>query len=196
VRVTPGADPSRTAISEYYEVPLPGYGPRGGDVDTNGVFWVSLASGHLGRFVRGNCKVLSGPAATGKHCPEGWTFHPLPGPQLRDVKSPGSAETSYYTWVDWMGILGLGKNVPIAMGNGADAVHALVKGEFVTLHIPYPQGVFPKNLDGRIDSEAAGWKGRGLWTTSGTRTPFHGEAGKDERPKVVKLQMRPHPLAN
>jgi hypothetical protein len=195
VRVAPGANPTYTAISEYYEVPLPGYGPRGGDIDTNGVFWVSLASGHLGRFVRGSCKVLNGPTATGKHCPEGWTFHQLPGPQLRDVKSPGSAEISYYTWVDWVGTLGLGKNVPIAMGNGADALHALVKGEFVTLHIPYPQGVFPKNVDGRIDDEARGWKGRGLWTTSGTRTLFHSESGKDGNQKVVKLQMRPHPLA-
>ena len=195
VRTAPGANPTYTAISEYYEVPLPGYGPRGGDIDTNGVFWVSLASGHLGRFVRGSCKVLNGAAATGKHCPEGWTFYQLPGPQLRDVKSPGSAEISYYTWVDWVGTLGLGKNVPIAMGNGADAVHALMKGEFVTLHIPYPQGVFPKNVDGRIDNEAAGWKGRGLWTTSGTRTLFHSESGTEGSQKVVKLQMRPSPLA-
>jgi hypothetical protein len=195
VRVVPGADPARTALAEYYEVPSPGYGPRGGDVDTNGVYWVALASGHLGRFVRASCKATNGPRATGRHCREGWTFYPLPGPQMRDVKAPGSAELSYEAWVDWFGILGLGKNVPIAMGSGADALHALVKGKFVTLHIPYPQGVFPKHLDGRIDSEAAGWKGRGLWTTSGARTLLAGENGREERPKVVKLQMRPHPLA-
>jgi hypothetical protein len=195
VRVAPGKDPARTALSEYYEVPLPGFGPRGGDIDTNGTFWVSLASGHLGRFDRGKCKVLNGPQATGRHCPEGWTFHAFPGPQLRDVKSPGSAEISYYTWVDWQGILGLGKNVPIATGNGADALHALVKGEFVTLHIPYPQGVFPKNVDGRIDDENTGWKGKGIWTTSGTRALFHGESGKEGGQKVVKVQVRPSPLA-
>ena len=195
VRVDPGANPSFTALSEYYEVPLPGFGPRGGDVDTNGTFWVSLASGHLGRFERGKCRLLKGPAATGRHCPEGWSFFAFPGPQLRDVKSPGSAEVSYYTWVDWFGVLGLGMKVPIATGNGADALHALVKGEFVTLHLPYPQGIFPKNVDGRIDDEGAGWKGRGLWTTSGTRALFHGESGKDGRQKVVKLQLRPHPLA-
>ncbi len=195
VRVVPGSDPARTALSEYYEVPLPGYGPRGGDVDTNGVYWVSLASGHLGRFVRASCKATNGPSATGRHCREGWTFYPLPGPQMRDVKAPGSAEVSYSTWVDWFGTLGLGKNVPIAIGHGADAVHALVKGKFVTLHIPYPQGVFPKNVDGRIDSDTAGWKGRGLWTTSGTRTLLQSESGNDARPKVVKLQMRPSPLA-
>jgi len=60
---------------------LPGFGPRGGDIDNNGVFWVSLASGHLGSFDRRKCKVLNGPTATGKHCPEGWTLYQLPGPQ-------------------------------------------------------------------------------------------------------------------
>jgi len=64
--------------------------------------------------------VTNGPTATGKHCPEGWTLHQFPGPQLRDVKDPGSAETSYYVWVDLFNVLGLGKNVPIAMGNGSD----------------------------------------------------------------------------
>jgi hypothetical protein len=187
VRVAPGADPARSALAEYYEVPAPGYGPRGGDVDTNGVYWVSLASGHLGRFVRASCKVTNGPAATGKHCREGWTLYPLPGIELSEVKAPG-AEASPATWVDWYGILGLGRNVPIALGSGVDAVHALVKGKFVTLHIPHPQGLFPRSIDGRIDSDAAGWKGRGLWTASGA-------AASDARPKVVKLQMRPNPLA-
>jgi hypothetical protein len=194
-RVAPGKDPVSTALTEYYEVPMPGYAPRGADVGSDGVFWVSLSSGHLGAFDRRKCKVLNGPTATGKHCPEGWTLYQFPGPQLRDVKTPGSAEISYYTWVDWEGILGLGKNVPIAMGNGSDAVHALVKGEFVTLHIPYPSGVFPKNVDGRIDDANAGWKGRGIWTTSGTRTLFHSESGKEGNHKAVKLQLRPSPLA-
>ena len=46
-----------------------------------------------------------------------------------------------------------------------------------------------------IDDEKQGWKGRGLWTTSGTRALFHSESGKEGSPKVVKLQMRPDPLA-
>ena len=49
----------------------------------DGVYWVALASGHVGSFDRRKCKVLNGPTATGKHCPEGWTLHQLPGPQLR-----------------------------------------------------------------------------------------------------------------
>ena len=57
-------DPTHTALTEIYEPPLPGYGPRGGDIDSNGVFWASLASGHLASFDGRKCKVLNGPTAT------------------------------------------------------------------------------------------------------------------------------------
>src|SRR5205823_15086518 len=63
----PGPNPSETALAEIYEPPLPGYGPRGGDIDRNGVFWASLASGHLASFDRSKCKgSLNGPNATGR----------------------------------------------------------------------------------------------------------------------------------
>jgi hypothetical protein len=195
IRVVPGSDPTNTALTEVYELPLPGYGPRGGDIGADGVFWLSLSSGHLASFDRRKCKVTNGPTATGKHCPEGWTLHRFPGPQLRNVKDPGSAETSYYVWVDWFNVLGLGENVPIAMGNGSDSIMPFVDGKFIVLRLPYPSGLFPKNVDGRIDDERVGWKGRGLWTTTGTRTPYHLEGGKANRPKAIKIQLRPDPLA-
>jgi hypothetical protein len=196
VRVTPGDDPTHTALTEFYEVPAPGFGPRGGDVDTDGVFWVSLASGHLGSFDRRKCKgPLNGPNATGKHCPEGWTLHQLPGPQFRTVSEPGSVEGSYYVWVDWFDTFGLGRNVPFAMANLNDAIYALVDGRLVTLRVPYPMGMFAKNVDGRIDDANVGWKGRGLWTTTGTRTFYHNEGGKGSRPQAIKIQLRPDPLA-
>jgi hypothetical protein len=195
VRVVPGSDPANTAITEVYEAPLPGFGPRGGDIDLDGVYWVALASGHLGQFDRRKCKVTNGPTATGAHCPEGWTLHQFPGPQLRDVKTPGSAEASYYVWVDHAGIMGLGKNVPIAMGNLSDSILAFVDGSFKRFIVPYPSGVFPKNVDGRIDDPKAGWKGKGIWSTSGTRTLFHTENGKEGRHKAIKFQLRPTPLA-
>jgi hypothetical protein len=195
VRVNPGADPTHTALTEIYEPPFPGYGPRGGDIDRNGVFWVSLSSGHLGRFDRTRCKVLNGPRATGRHCPEGWTLYPLPGPQFRDVKDAGSAEASYFTWIDQFNTFGLGDNVPIVTGNMSDAYFALVDGRFVTLRVPYPMGFFAKWSEGRIDDASAGWKGRGLWATSSNRTLFHVEGGKENRPKVIRFQLRPDPLA-
>jgi hypothetical protein len=97
--------------------------------------------------------------------------------------------------VDQFGTAGLGQGVPMATGNLNDAVLALVDGKFVTLRVPYPLSYYIKGMDGRIDDPNAGWKGRGLWTTTGTRTPFHMEGGKGTRPKVVKFQVRPDPLA-
>ena len=195
VRVDPGPDPTHTALTEIYEPPFPGYGPRGGDIDRDGVFWASLASGHLARFDRKKCTVLNGPTATGKHCPEGWTLYPFPGPQFKDVTESGSAEASYFTWVDQFDTSGLGKNVPIATGNLNDALLALVDGKFVTLRVPYPIGYFTKWMDGRIDDPNAGWKGKALWSTYSTRTMFHLETGKGTLPKVVRFQLRPDPLA-
>ncbi|MDP2238751.1 MAG: carboxypeptidase-like regulatory domain-containing protein [Burkholderiales bacterium] len=195
IRVAPGEDPTHTALAEVYEPPFPGYGPRGGDMGNDGIYWASLASGHLGRFDRSKCKVLNGPTATGKHCPEGWALYQFPGPQFRDVKDSGSAEASYYTWVDQFDIFGLGKNVPLATGNMSDAYFALVGGKWVTLRVPYPMGFFAKWGEGRIDDPAGGWKGRALWATSSDRTIFHSEGGTQNRPKVIKFQLRPDPLA-
>ena len=195
VRIAPGSDPTHTALTEIYEPPFPGYGPRGGDISRDGIYWASLASGHLGKFDRSKCKVLNGPTATGKHCPEGWTLYKFPGPQFKDVKDDGSAEASYYTWVDQFNTLGLGANVPIATGNMNDSYFALVDGKFVTFRVPYPMGFFTKWSEGRIDDPNVGWKGKGLWATSSTRTVFHVEGGKENRPKVFHFQLRPDPLA-
>jgi hypothetical protein len=197
VRVNPGPDPTRSALTEIYEPLLPGYGPRGGDIDRDGVFWASLSSGHLASFDRRKCKgPLNGPAATGKHCPEGWTLYPFPGPQFKGVADQGSVESSYYTWVDQFDTFGLGKNVPIATGNLNEGLLALVDGKFVVLRVPYPLGYYAKWLDGRIDDASKGWKGRGLWSTVATRAPFHMEGGKGTRPKVVRFQLRPSPLTD
>ena len=196
VRVAPGADPTHTALTEVYEVPFPGYGPRGGDIGRDGIYWASLASGHLGKFDRSQCKgPLNGPKATGKHCPEGWTLYRFPGPQFRGVDDDGSAEASYYTWVDQFNTLGLGENVPIATGNMSDSYFALVDGKWVTLRVPYLMGFFAKWAEGRIDDPGAGWNGRSLWATYSTRTVFHVEGGTQNRPKVVRFQLRPSPLA-
>ena len=186
----------KTQLSEIYAPPLPGYGGRGGDIDRNGVFWTSLASGHLGEFDRRKCKVLNGPTATGDHCPEGWKLHRMPGPTFESgVDAEHSVEASYYTWVDWYNVSGFGENTPIATGNQNSSLLAFVKGQWVNMVVPYPMGFFTKWVEGRIDDPSGGWKGRGLWTTYSNRTMFHLEGGKENRPKVVKFQIRPDPLA-
>jgi hypothetical protein len=201
VRLDPGSNPPETALAEVYQPPYqdpknPGFSPRGGDVDRNGVYWAALASGHMASFDRRKCKgPLNGPAATGQHCPEGWTLYAEPLPQMKGVADPGSAEGSYYTWVDQFDTSGLGRNTPINTGNGSEALLALKDGKWVVMRVPYPLGFYTKWMDGRIDDPKAGWKGRGLWATVSTRTPFHMEGGKGTTSKVYKLQMRPDPLA-
>jgi hypothetical protein len=204
IRVVPGANPPETTLTEYYEVPwnnpkapVSGYSPRGMDIDRNGVAWVALGSGHLASFDRRKCKgPLNGPTAIGQHCPEGWTLYPTPGPNFKNVKDSGSADSHYYDWVDQFDTLGLGKNTPIVTGNSSDSLIALVNGKWVVMRVPYPLGFFAKGMDGRIDDAKAGWKGKGVWTTWGTRTPFHSETGKGTTAKVVHFQVRPDPLAN
>jgi hypothetical protein len=203
VRLNPGANPPETALAEVYEppvnnpkAPISGYSPRGMDVDRNGVVWAALASGHMGSFDRRKCKgPLNGPTATGQHCPEGWTLYPEPLPQLKGVTDSGSAEASYYTWVDWFDTLGLGTNVPINTGNASEGLLVLKDGKWIVLRVPYPTGFYTKWADGRIDDPRGGWKGRGMWATVSTRTPFHMETGKGTTSKVMHFQMRPDPLA-
>ena len=197
IRLSPGANPPETALTEIFEPPVDkGYSPRGGDVDRNGVYWAAMASGHLASFDRRKCKgPLNGPTATGQHCAEGWTFYTEPAPQFKNVTDSGSTEASYYTWVDQFDTLGLGANTPINTGNAVEGLEALKDGKFVTMRVPYPLGFYTKWMDGRIDDPNAGWKGRGVWTTISTRAPFHMETGRGTTSKVMKFQLRPGPLA-
>ena len=86
VRLDPGANPPATALAEIYELPwnnpkapVQGFSRRGLDIDRHGVVWTVTSSGHFASFDRRKCKdPLNGPAATGQHCPEGWTLYPMP----------------------------------------------------------------------------------------------------------------------
>ena len=116
-------------------------------------------------------------------------------PQMRGVTEAGSAEGSYYTWVDQFDTFGLGANTPINTGNASEGLLALKDGQWVILRVPYPMGFYTKWMDGRIDDAKAGWKGKGLWATVSTRAPFHMEGGKGTTSKVLHFQLRPDPLA-
>jgi hypothetical protein len=208
VRLDRGDNPPATCVAEVYEPPSienpavdptqTGHAPRGVDVDRNGVIWTALSgSGHIASFDRRKCRIVNGPEATGQHCPEGWTLYPTPGPQMKGVTDPGSADYHYYNWVDQFDTLGLGANVPIAPGSGSDSLLALLPetGEWVVLRVPYPLGFFARGLDGRIDDPDAGWKGRGLWANYGSNLNWHIEGGKGTRSSIIHFQLRPHPLA-
>jgi hypothetical protein len=203
VRLTLGSNPPSTALSEIYEVPwnnakasVQGFAPRGMDVDSNGVVWTVLSSGHHASFDRRKCKgPLNGPNATGQHCPEGWTLYPFPGPNYKGASDSGSADTAYYDFVDRFDMLGMGKDIPLATGNGSEALLALVDGKYLTFRVPYPMGFYGKGIDGRIDNPNEGWKGKGVYSTYATRAPFHVEGGKGTTSKLVKWQVRPDPLS-
>jgi hypothetical protein len=197
-----------TCATEVYEPPYnnpdaPGklsFGPRGIDVDTNGIVWTALAgSSHMASFDRTKCKIKTGPAIMdGQHCPEGWTLYPIPGPKFKGVTDEITADYHYYNWVDRYNTSGLGDNTPFTNGTGSDSLLALNPntGKFVTLRVPYPMGFYQRGMDGRIDDPKAGWKGRGVYADYGPNADWHIEpAGLSARSAVVKFQIRPDPLA-
>jgi hypothetical protein len=56
IRLVPGSNPSETALAEIYVPPDEGYGPRGIDLDLNGVVWTVLSSGHLASSIAPNAR--------------------------------------------------------------------------------------------------------------------------------------------
>ncbi len=203
VRVDP-----ETCMTEQYQPPfetdavpraLWGHGPRGVDIDRNGLIWTALGgSGHMASFDRSKCKVMNGPTATGQHCPEGWSLHRTPGPQMKGVDAYGSSDFHYYVWVDQFNALGLGENVPLTNGSTSDSLIAWLpdKKEMVVLRVPYPLGFYTRGLDGRIDDAKGGWKGRGLWASTNSVAFWHAEGGRGMTSDIMQFQIRPHPLAD
>ena len=114
----------------------------------------------------------------------------IPAPASKAI-GENSAESSYYTWVDQHNTFGLGENIPMSTANLGDGFVALKDGKMITIRIPYPLGFYAKGFDGRIDDPNAGWKGRGLWSTNGDRTPWLKEGGKGSMPRAVHIQFGP-----
>jgi hypothetical protein len=202
VRLERGPNPPETSKAEVYTPPKgtdpPLFSAGGVSVDSNGVVWQNWRGGdQITSFDRRKCKVLNGPTATGQHCPEGWTVYRKPGPKFQGAGSINS-DLNYLIFVDRHGVLGLGNDVPMVGAVNSDAIVALIPktGQFVTVRIPYPMGYYSRSMQGRIDDPKAGWKGRGFWTSYNPNTPWHMEGGKGTKDKVVKVQMRPDPLAN
>ena len=204
IRMTPGANPPTTCMTEVYEPPFnnpaaagkQAYFPQGIDFDTNGVVWTALTgSNDLASFDRRKCKVLNGPTATGQHCPEGWTLYPVPGPKFKGTDA--KADYFYYNWVDRYDTFGLGKNVPIIDGTGSDSLIAFLPDakKWVTIRLPYPMDFYTRSVEGRIDDPKGGWKGRGLWAADEERVIWHIEGGKGSTSFVAHFQLRPNPLA-
>jgi hypothetical protein len=184
---------------EYYEPPLVNgkylaFNPRGVDVDSNGIAWVSFASGQIGRFDRSQCSVTNGPTATGQHCAKGWKIYDAPGPKVAGTTL--DSDHLYSTWIDYFNIFGLGKDVPFFPGTNSDSLLAFLPKEekWVVVRVPYPMGFYARDVDGRIDDPKAGWKGKILWAPYTSAAMAHQENGALSH--VASFQMRPDPLAH
>jgi hypothetical protein len=142
---------------------------------------------------RRKCK---GPS-TGRRLPqsltEGWSFYKYPG--LSSGPRRQQRESTYYTRATRT-TRSAKRNIPMSTANLNDGFVALKDGQMISLRIPYPMGFYAKGFDGRIDDPNAGWKGRGLWSTNGDRTPWLMETGKGSMPRAVHIQLRPDPLAH
>ena len=198
IRVSVGETPPKSSLAEMYEPPLAnmvGHSTRGVDIDSKGIVWMAMASGHLASFDRAKCKVLNGPSsATGQHCPEGWKFYEVPGPKLKGTNN--TADASYLTFVDVHNTSGMGNDTVFWLGSNSDSLQGRkTDGTWVVWRVPYPLSFFPKYMDGRIDDPKAGWKGRGLWSSYAGTTMWHQETGMGSTSKAVHFQMRPDPLA-
>jgi hypothetical protein len=205
IRMVTGDNPPATCKTEVYEPPFdnpkrPGveaFGTLGIGIDSKGLVWAALTgSADLASFDRSKCKgPFIGPTAMGQQCPEGWTLYRVPGPNFKGTTV--SADHFYHNWVDRQDTLGLGKNVPIVMGTGADSLIAFLPEtkKFVTMRVPYPLDFYTRNVEGRIDDPNAGWKGRGLWTGNEEKVIWHLEGGKGNTTSIAHFQIRPDPLA-
>ncbi len=123
---------------------MPGFGPRGGDIDSKGVVWVSLASGHIGSFDRSKCKARSTgrprPATIARRAGRSTS---IPGPGFEGI-GDNSAELSYYSWVDQHDTFGLGKDVPMSTANLMDGLVALKDGKMISLRVPTHSASTPR----------------------------------------------------
>jgi hypothetical protein len=203
MRLERGSNPPQTCKAEVYvpppdKMPLPGSG--GVAIGTDGVVWQNWRGAHeMLSFDRRKCTVLNGPDATGQHCSGGWTVYTKPGPTFQGAADYASTDMLYMTEIDRDNTLGLGKDVVLSGDVNADSFFVVMpqggRTTTLTLRVPYPLGFAARAGSGRIDDPNAGWKGRGFWSSYSMYTPWHQEGGKGTRPKVVKFQVRPTPLA-
>jgi hypothetical protein len=179
----------KAQLSEVFYMPRRtnyGYGIRGGDIDKNGVAWGSGSGGDLVSFDRRKCKgKLNGPAATGDHCPEGWTFYRYPGPSFEGLE--GSVEASYY----------LGgpaqharprTDIPMSTRISMTAV-APKDGKMVMLRIPYPMGFYAGDLTGGSTIRTLA-RGQRSGPPMGTALA---DGNRERRARAVHIQLRPIP---
>ena len=196
IRLDPGSNPPATALAEVFEPPLPGYGPRGMDIDRSGVVLDPAVERPHGEL---RPPQMQGAAERterdGQALSRGLDAPSLPRPAAREREGVRQRRG------ELLHVGGSVRHVRARQGRAdrhrqRQRVAAGARERQVRQPArPYPLGFYAKWMDGRVDDPNAGWKGKGLWATVSTRTPFHMEGGKGTTSKVVKFQLRPDPLA-
>ena len=147
----------------------------------------------IGASARGRSTGRRRPDST---APKGWTLYPEPLPQLKGVTDSGSAEGSYYTWVDQFDTLGLGREHPdqhrqrVRRAAGAEGWQVGRAPRSVSDRVLHEVAGRP---DRRSERPAGRAKGSGRPSARERRSTW--KAGKGTTSKVVKFQLRPDPLA-
>ena len=93
-------------------------------------------------------------------------------------------------------MLGIGKDVPLATGNGSEGLLALVDGKFLTFRVPYPMGFYAqghrrphRRSEGRLEGQGH------LDDRTRRARRSTSKAARGRRSKLVKFQVRPDPLS-
>lgn len=201
VRIERGPSPPQSCKAEVYRPPTsmnPAFKTGGTSVDENGVAWVGWrGTDQVMSFDRRKCKTTTSSSDKGDQCPEGWTTQQMERPTFTGTSFPSQAEMMYLSHVDRHNTMGQGKDVLVSGTVNSDSLQLFVPKtkKFHDIVVPYPMGFFSRSSQGRIDDPTTGWKGRGLWSNTSSYTPHHMEGGRGTLPKVIKVQMRPDPLA-
>ena len=194
VRLNPGTNPPETALSEILISRRPA-SARAAAISTVKA-WSGCRSraGHLGGFDRSDARARSTARTPPEMiCPEGSSFYNIRARALKASAITPPVE-----------LLHLGRPAQHAGARQRRAgVHRQSQrrpGAYADEEVDHDESALPdrllrKGLDGRIDDPKAGWKGRGLWTSSGGRVPWHQEGGLGMTPMAVHFQIRPSPLA-
>ena len=199
VRVDPGAIRRRPRWRKSTRCRLPGYSPRGMDIDSKGVVWTPLASGHLAQL---RPPQVQGPAQRPDRDRQA-----LPGrldalsaarPAVRDgvdrtpaaprrATTPGSISTTR------SGSARTCRSPP-ATSRTRCSRWSTASSSSCACRIRWASSPRAWTAASTIPTPAGRAAASGRPT--GNRTPFHIEGGKGTQPKVVKFQMRPDPLAH
>ena len=195
----PGSNPSETALAEIYLPPDDGlraarHRSRSQRRGLDGA--VERPPRELRPHASARARSTARTRATGKHCPEGWTLYPIPGPQFKGVTDRAAPTTPITSGSIATTRWARARTCRSRPTNGGEVAAGAGRRQVRQSARAVSDGLLhqERRRPHRRSRMPAG-RAAALWTTFGTRAVFHNEGGKDEQPKVYKLQMRPDPLA-